>query len=161
MTDMNEVILKTDRRGRLRYTPEQKQALIEASGLSGPRFAACMASTTRLWCPGSRSADRPIRTIPPYTPSFLRSWRVGRQLIVPDSKAGLLVSITLPQPRGPYVRAYKKEPRPCFHGRGVYLATTYSHRTCRPTTIGAEAFHFRVRNGTGWFHLALVTRGQS
>ena len=44
---------------------------------------------------------------------------------------------------------------------GVYLATTYSHRTCRPTTIGAEAFHFRVRNGTGWFHLALVTRGQS
>lgn len=46
------------------------------------------------------------------------------------------------------------------HERGVYLATTYSHRTCRPTTIGAEAFHFRVRNGTGWFHLALVTRGQ-
>ena len=43
---------------------------------------------------------------------------------------------------------------------GFDLATTYSHRTYRPTTIGAEAFHFRVRNGTGWFHLALVTRGQ-
>jgi hypothetical protein len=54
----------------------------------------------------------------------------------------------------------KKEPRPCYHGRGIYLATTYSHRTYRPTTIGAEAFHFRVRNGTGWFHLALVTRGR-
>jgi len=43
MTDMNEVIMKADRRGRLRYTPEQKQALIEAyesSGMSGPRFAA-------------------------------------------------------------------------------------------------------------------------
>ena len=46
MTDMNEthgVILKTDRRGRLRYSPEQKQAMIEAfesSGLSAPRFAA-------------------------------------------------------------------------------------------------------------------------
>jgi transposase-like protein len=43
MTDMNEVILKTDRRGRLRYTAEQKQALVEAyeaSGLSCPRFAA-------------------------------------------------------------------------------------------------------------------------
>lgn len=43
MTDMNEVILKADRRGRLRYTPEQKQALVEAygtSGLSAPRFAA-------------------------------------------------------------------------------------------------------------------------
>jgi hypothetical protein len=25
--------------------------------------------------------------------------------------------------------------------------------------VGAEAFHFRVRNGNGWFHLALVTRG--
>ena len=43
---------------------------------------------------------------------------------------------------------------------GIYLATTYSHRTYRPTTIGAAAFHFRVRNGTGWFHHALVTRGQ-
>jgi len=43
---------------------------------------------------------------------------------------------------------------------GFNLATTYSHRTYRPTTIGAEAFHFRVRNGTGWFHLALVTRGR-
>lgn len=43
MTDMNEVILKADRRGRLRYTKEQKQALVEAyesSGLSGPRFAS-------------------------------------------------------------------------------------------------------------------------
>jgi hypothetical protein len=59
-----------------------------------------------------------------------------------------------------WLAMYKKEPRPCYHGRGVYLATTYSHRTYRPTTIGAEAFHFRVRNGTGWFHLALVTRGQ-
>lgn len=43
MTDMNEVILKADRRGRLRYTAGQKQALVdayEASGLSGPRFAS-------------------------------------------------------------------------------------------------------------------------
>jgi hypothetical protein len=30
MTDMNEVILRTDRRGRLRYTPEQRQAFIQA-----------------------------------------------------------------------------------------------------------------------------------
>ena len=43
---------------------------------------------------------------------------------------------------------------------GIYLATTYSHKTYRLTTIGAAAFHFRVRNGTGWFHRALVTRGQ-
>lgn len=55
----------------------------------------------------------------------------------------------------------KKEPRTFLSKmRGKYLATTYSHRTYRPTTIGAAAFHFRVRNGTGWFHCALVTRIQ-
>ncbi len=56
----------------------------------------------------------------------------------------------------------KKEPGTlrCCKVPGIYLATTYSHRTYRPTTIGAVAFHFRVRNGTGWFHHALVTRGQ-
>jgi len=40
---MNESIMKTDRRGRLRYTEEQKNTMIEAyktSGLSAPRFAA-------------------------------------------------------------------------------------------------------------------------
>ena len=39
---MNETIIKVDRRGRLRYAAEHKQALIEAyqaSGLSGPKFA--------------------------------------------------------------------------------------------------------------------------
>ena len=35
MTDMSEVILKAARRGRLRYAPEQKQALIEACETSG------------------------------------------------------------------------------------------------------------------------------
>lgn len=39
---MNESLLKTDKIGRLRYTPEQKKAMVEAylaSGLSAPRFA--------------------------------------------------------------------------------------------------------------------------
>ena len=34
--------MKTDRRGRLRYTPEQKKTMVDAylaSGLSAPRFA--------------------------------------------------------------------------------------------------------------------------
>ena len=42
MTPMNESILKTDRRGRLRYTPVQKKIMVDAylaSGLSAPRFA--------------------------------------------------------------------------------------------------------------------------
>ena len=40
---MNKAILKSDRRGRLRYTPDQREALVkacQASGLSTPRFAA-------------------------------------------------------------------------------------------------------------------------
>lgn len=43
MTPMNESMMKTDRRGRLRYTPEQKKTMLDAylaSGLSAPRFAA-------------------------------------------------------------------------------------------------------------------------
>lgn len=42
MTAMNESIMKTDLRGRLRYTPEQKKTMVDAylaSGLSAPRFA--------------------------------------------------------------------------------------------------------------------------
>jgi hypothetical protein len=35
MTDINEAILKAGRRGRLRHTPEQKQALVEAYEASG------------------------------------------------------------------------------------------------------------------------------
>src|SRR5215217_7346730 len=47
----------------------------------------------------------------------------------------------------------------CGRAGLLFLATTYSRGTCRPTTIGAAAFHFRVRDGNGWFHRAVVTRG--
>ncbi len=40
------------------------------------------------------------------------------------------------------------------------LATTYSRRTLRPTTIGAVVFHGRVRDGNGWGHHAKVTRSR-
>ena len=40
----------------------------------------------------------------------------------------------------------------------LILATSYSRTACRRTTIGAAAFHFRVRNGNGWCHYATVTR---
>src|SRR4029077_16900801 len=42
--------------------------------------------------------------------------------------------------------------------RHFVLATSYSRTACRRTTIGAAAFHFRVRNGNGWCHHATVTR---
>src|SRR5690349_7124115 len=38
------------------------------------------------------------------------------------------------------------------------LATSYSRTAYRRTTIGAAAFHCRVRNGNGWDHCASVTR---
>ena len=43
MTATNDGILKADRRGRLSYSPEQRSSMVDAfqaSGLSGPRFAA-------------------------------------------------------------------------------------------------------------------------
>ena len=38
------------------------------------------------------------------------------------------------------------------------LAVSYSHMGRPHTTIGAECFHFRVRNGIGWFPLAIAAR---
>src|SRR3984893_14751888 len=63
-------------------------------------------------------------------------------------------------PRGRRVRlAEKREPRPAFADRGsLTLAMSYSRTTYRCTTIGAAAFHFRVRNGNGWDHCAMITR---
>ena len=43
MNATHDSLVKFDRRGRLRYAPEQRATLIEAyaaSGLSGPKFAA-------------------------------------------------------------------------------------------------------------------------
>ena len=40
----------------------------------------------------------------------------------------------------------------------LVLATSYSRTAYRRTTIGAAAFHCRVRNGNGWDHCATVTR---
>src|SRR3984893_1101756 len=43
----------------------------------------------------------------------------------------------------------------------LVLATSYSRTAYRRTTIGAAAFHCRVRNGNGWGHCASVTRSLS
>ena len=42
---------------------------------------------------------------------------------------------------------------------GGRLATSYFRTSFRRTIIGAAAFHFRVRNGNGWGHCAVITRG--
>src|SRR5690606_29311592 len=53
----------------------------------------------------------------------------------------------------------KEKPPPC--GRGFWDKVPGDdlllHGWCH-TTIGAAAFHFRVRDGIGWFHSAMVAR---
>ena len=56
------------------------------------------------------------------------------------------------------VRCRRKKAAP--KGGFNNLATTYSRRTLRPTTIGAVVFHGRVRDGNGWDHHAKVTRSR-
>src|ERR1700743_3598888 len=56
---------------------------------------------------------------------------------------------------------HRKTPLKSFDLRGVLfesLAVTYSSMATGHTTIGAERFHFRVRNGIGWFPLAIAAR---
>src|SRR5438309_6487099 len=60
------------------------------------------------------------------------------------------------RPTAVLVRLQKKAP-PLETSGGV-LATSYSRTAYRCTTIGAAAFHCRVRNGNGWGHCAIVTR---
>lgn len=95
MTDMNEVILKADRRGRLRYTPEQKQALIEAyqtSGLSAPRFAAMHGvnyQTLVSWLKKRRHADPDHPALRSLVPAELDG-------VTPRSVTTLPMEILLP-----------------------------------------------------------------
>src|SRR4051794_41761472 len=59
-------------------------------------------------------------------------------------------------------RRGEKAKNPLALANGFFvLATSYSRTTFRRTTIGAAAFHCRVRNGNGWFHCAMITRGPS
>ena len=55
---------------------------------------------------------------------------------------------------------HQKKDTPHFvrNGGCNTLATSYFHRPYRPTIIGATVFHFRVRNGNGWGHCAMITR---
>src|SRR5437879_5041979 len=52
----------------------------------------------------------------------------------------------------------QKEKTPPLETSGGVLATSYSRTAYRRTTIGAAAFHCRVRNGNGWGHCVIVTR---
>lgn len=65
MNATHDSLVKFDRRGRLRYAPEQKAALVEAyaaSGLSGPKFAALHGvnyQTFAAWLQKRKRAEAP------------------------------------------------------------------------------------------------------
>ena len=67
MNATHDSLVKFDRRGRLRYSPEQKAALLEAydtSGLSGPKFAALHGvkyQTLAAWIGKRKRAGAPGR----------------------------------------------------------------------------------------------------
>jgi hypothetical protein len=104
MNATDETMVKADRRRRLRYTTEQKTALVEAyqsSGLSGPRFAELHGDNYQTCRPGSENAIRPrARSRTPNPPLALYrrcalSWKLGAALV-----GRILAELGLSVPRG-------------------------------------------------------------
>ena len=99
MTAMNKAILKSDRRGRLRYSAEQKATLVEAyqtSGLSGPRFAEMHGvkyQTLAGWLQKRKKSGKSAGSAGPPHPAFLSFVPAGLHA-VPSS--GAAVEILLP-----------------------------------------------------------------
>ena len=100
MTATNDRIIKSDRRGRLRYTPDQREALVKAcraSGLSTPRFAAIHGvkyQTLAAWIHRSKRTAKPTR---PGLPAPAPLTLVSVELEVPlSSGVSSLMEINLP-----------------------------------------------------------------
>jgi hypothetical protein len=92
-------------------------------------------------------------------------WRRPIDSRVPTRSPATLAGLTVYPPASQHsvfsVRvgaSRSKKPSTLAHAGFLVLATSYSRTACRRTTIGAVAFHFRVRNGNGWCHYAIVTR---
>src|SRR5438552_10713445 len=64
-------------------------------------------------------------------------------------------------PKGAIIRPPKEKRPATLQPRGVLKSkpdNVLLSREIHPTIIGAEAFHGPVRDGKGWFHLAIVVR---
>jgi len=77
MTATHDDIIKSDQRGRLRYTQEQRDALVsacQASGLSTPRFAAIHGvkyQTLAAWIHRRNREAKPARPCLPQSAPFM------------------------------------------------------------------------------------------
>lgn len=99
MTAMNDGILKADRRGRLRYSPEQREALVkacEASGLSTPRFAALHGVKYQTLAAWLHRRKRASSSGPPRLPQPAPLLLVRAELEAPASNATGPMEIVLP-----------------------------------------------------------------
>ena len=98
MTALNDGIMKADRRGRLRYAPDQREALVKAclaSGLSAPRFAAMHGvkyQTLATWIHQHKRGAKPACPRLPPPPGTLLL--IPAELDAPPSAAG--IEILLP-----------------------------------------------------------------
>jgi Transposase len=89
MTATTDNIIKSDRRGRLRYTPEQRESLVkacQASGLSTPRFAAIHGVKYQTLAAWIHRHKRPAKPARPGLP------RPAPLLLVPAELDGLISS---------------------------------------------------------------------
>lgn len=124
--------------------------------------------TSSLRCrPTCHRTSHPEHLLRLYTCPQLRCCQTGRTRSNRTSAARSNEVGPWQRPARSRRRAPDRYPRPQrqtptrFHGWGFgdedpgddLLSHGLSH-----TTIGAGAFHFRVRNGIGWFHTAMVTR---
>ena len=94
---MNESIMKTDRRGRLRYTPEQKKTMVDAylaSGLSAPRFASLHGVNYQTLVSWIKKGKTPGVPQPPLPALFsLIAAEIDQS---PASGAGCAMEVLLP-----------------------------------------------------------------
>lgn len=102
--------MKSDRRGRLRYTPEHKAALVEAyesSGLSGPRFAAVHGVNYQTLASWLQKRKHPVSPKPPglsepaffsFVPAELQQGAVatGLSVLVVTFPGGANITINSP-----------------------------------------------------------------
>src|SRR6266511_961396 len=93
-------------------------------------------------------------------------WRRPTASLVPTRSPATRAGLTVYPPASQHgvfsarVGDTKKTPADHLTCGCSVLATSYSRTAYRRTTIGAAAFHCRVRNGNGWCHCATVTRSE-
>ena len=83
-----------------------------------------------------------------------------RSLGQTPGKAGVFVGVVRCECSGRFGRPQKQNARAMVSSGGcgdISLTMSYFHTGTR-TIIGAEAFHFPVRDGKEWDHLAMVIR---